>query len=1110
MEIELKIETDNNIPRWMQALFVLMVMILLTVGISFFKTQQRLQRQAVEENLLSIARLKIRQITGWRSEKITDAVILAGRSALIDSVNNFLSKPTGFERSELVRRLSPVMKFYHFSDILIVTQNKEIKFSLSSKAGICPEQASVIDEAFLIRSPVWAPLHLSPTYSFPEISIVTPLFLEDKIHIPVGAIVLVSDAANFLFPLIQSWPTPSKTAETLLVKKDGNDVLFLNTLRHQKDTALKFRIPLSRTDLPAAMAIKGVKGIVEGKDYRGVNVLAAIYPVPESPWFMISKIDEAEALSDWRFRSTMIIICIIGNLALIAAFMLTVRQRSLKDHYRALFESETALSKAMKRYEITLQAIGDAVISTDADGRIELINPVAEALTGWSQDQACGRRLNEVLHLINENSREPEEDPVKKVLREGTVVGLANHTILIDRDGREIPIANSGSPIKDNDRHIIGVVLVFKDQSKERKYQKSILEREEKYRLLSDNTIDVIWTVNMKLEFDYVNPSIQQLTGHTQEDWIGSRLDDHCDEQAFSRMMDIITSEIAKGKESSGIVFETELLRKDNSTVAVEVHGKVIFDENNNPVKMQGTTRDISERKRNEKAKKQEEKKYSTILQTTVDGYLLADLYGKIMEVNDAYCKMSGYRKNELLSMNIKDIENNMDSSETKNKIETVITNSFDRFETKHRRKDGSIYDVEVSAQYLHNEDGKLVVFIRDITSQKDFEHEQERLQAQLLQAQRMESIGRLAGGVAHDFNNMLSVILGYCELAIEETNPEQKLHTDLQEIMKAARRSSDITSQLLAFARKQTISPKLVDFNKTIAGMITMLERLIGEDIDLAWRPGKDVWPVLIDPTQIDQILANLCVNARDAIADVGKITIETGKTEFDEAYCKEHIGFLPGKYVLLAVSDNGNGMEPEILKNIFDPFFTTKDSGKGTGLGLAMIYGIIKQNKGFINVYSEPGHGTTIKIYLPAYRREDRVLTGIKKIQPAPRGHETILLVEDEPAILNMATVMLEKLGYVVKAARTPGDAIMLASGHGEQIQLLITDVVMPEMNGQELAKRILAIHPGLKHLFMSGYTANVIAHHGVLDKGVNFIQKPFSMEQLGDKVREALCKE
>ena len=384
---------------------------------------------------------------------------------------------------------------------------------------------------------------------------------------------------------------------------------------------------------------------------------------------------------------------------------------------------------------------------------------------------------------------------------------------------------------------------------------------------------------------------------------------------------------------------------------------------------------------------------------------------------------------------------------------------------------------------------------------------ERERLQAQLVQAQKMESIGRLAGGVAHDFNNMLGVILGHAEVAMEMVDQSQPLYADLADIRLAALRSADLTRQLLTFARKQTIAPKVLDLNEAVTGILNMLGRLIGEDIDLVWLPGAEVWPVKMDPSQIDQILANLSINARDAIEGVGKVTIETGQVSFDEAFCADHPDFIPGEYALLEVSDNGCGMDEETLERIYEPFFTTREVGKGTGLGLSTVYGIVKQNSGFISVYSEPGHGTSFKIYLPRQAAKPERIPQKDPSSPAARGHETILLVEDEPLTLALTTRVLESLGYTVLGASTPGEATRLADANTGGIPLLCTDVVMPEMSGLDLFKMLKPSHPNLKCLYMSGYAANVISRQGVLDEGVRFIQKPFLVTDLAAKVREAL---
>lgn len=395
-----------------------------------------------------------------------------------------------------------------------------------------------------------------------------------------------------------------------------------------------------------------------------------------------------------------------------------------------------------------------------------------------------------------------------------------------------------------------------------------------------------------------------------------------------------------------------------------------------------------------------------------------------------------------------------------------------------------------------------------DITERKKAEAEREKLQVQLTQAHKMESVGRLAGGVAHDFNNMLQAILGNAALALEMLPSNDPSRECLEEIQKSGQRSADLTRQLLAFARKQTISPRVLDLNNTVEGMLKMLKRLIGEDIDLAWMPGTDLWPVKMDPSQVDQILANLCINARDAIASSGKVTIETQNLTLDDTYAATHRDCVPGDYVMLAVSDTGHGMDAITRSHLFEPFFTTKELGKGTGLGLATVFGIVQQNMGLINVYSEPGQGTTFKIYLPRANAESQAPPS-KASQRSLGGTETVFLVEDETQILSLGRRILEQHGYTVLTASTPQAALDLASRHSGPIDLLISDVVMPGMNGKELRERLRATHPSLKCLFMSGYTANVIAHHGVLDAGVEFLQKPFTNQTLAEKVRELLAR-
>ena len=388
----------------------------------------------------------------------------------------------------------------------------------------------------------------------------------------------------------------------------------------------------------------------------------------------------------------------------------------------------------------------------------------------------------------------------------------------------------------------------------------------------------------------------------------------------------------------------------------------------------------------------------------------------------------------------------------------------------------------------------------RDITAQL-------KLEAQYLQAQKMESVGRLTGGVAHDFNNILAVITGYCEMAMAKAAPEQPVYSDLERIHEAALRSVDIIRQLLAFSRQQAIVPRVLDLNEMVAGMLKMLQRMIGEGIELIWSPAANLPTIKMDPAQIDQILANLCVNGRDALDGSGTITLRTYRVQLDAAFCARQNGIAPGPYVVLTVTDNGCGIDPEVREKIFEPFFTTKGL-LGTGLGLSTVYGIVKQNNGHVEVRSEPGKGATFLVYLPAHGASGGEVMA-REQEPPPMGQgETVLLVEDDASVLALCQAMLESLGYKVLAAATPGEAMLVAKQADTRIDLLLTDVIMPSMNGKALADRLTDLRPSLRVLFMSGYAADVITVKTALANDAAFLQKPFSIKSLADRVRSVLA--
>jgi two-component system cell cycle sensor histidine kinase/response regulator CckA len=647
----------------------------------------------------------------------------------------------------------------------------------------------------------------------------------------------------------------------------------------------------------------------------------------------------------------------------------------------------------------------------------------------------------------------------------------------------------------------------------------ALRESEAKYRLLAENISDVIWTVDMDLNVTYISPSVYRTRGYTPGEAMQLKLTDHLTPDSMALAASVLAKELAvEAQEGIDLkrtrTLQLEFLRKDRSTYWGEVNLTFIRDTEGKATGILGVSRDINERKRAEEALRVSEARFRDMADMLPQAVYETDTQGILTYANRYAFDLFGYTREDFeKGLNVFQMIVPEDRERAGSAIQAVLTGNPPSIDRKYRalRKDGTSFPVaNYSSPIVHKDSTSgLRGILVDMTEHEKAKEEKERLQAQLIQAQKMESVGRLAGGVAHDFNNMLGTIIGNAELAKMQMDPADPLSKHIREILKASSRSADLVRQLLAFARKQTVSPKVLDLNDTLEGMLKMLRRLIGEDIELHWIPGQDLWPVRIDPSQIDQIMANLAVNARDAIVGVGKLTIETKKMTLDEAYCSDHPGFVPGQYSVLAVSDDGVGMSKDVLENIFEPFFTTKEVGKGTGLGLATVYGIVKQNNGFINVYSEPGTGTTFRIYFPRFQGEVDAAPETVDVKALPRGSETVLLAEDEGPLMNIARDILTRLGYTVLAASKPSEALSLAESHLGEIHLLLTDVVMPEMNGRELLEKLHTRRPGMKSLFMSGYTANVVAHHGVLEEGVHFIEKPFSPRALAEKVREVLDK-
>nr|WP_319495021.1 PAS domain S-box protein [uncultured Desulfobacter sp.] len=537
----------------------------------------------------------------------------------------------------------------------------------------------------------------------------------------------------------------------------------------------------------------------------------------------------------------------------------------------------------------------------------------------------------------------------------------------------------------------------------------------------------------------------------------------------------------------------------------IQTEAERVRDENGRE-RVLGYFRDITSRKEQEAALLAKEIEYKTILQTAEDGFLLTDSNGRVLEINAAYRQMSGYNEKELLSISLFELEGRMTPDEIASEVALVKKRGHDRFNTRHRKKDGSLYDVEVSVKHLPNKGGTFVNFVRDISALKRAEKEKLELQTQLNLSQKLESIGRLAGGVAHDLNNLLTPILGYCEILMEEIDKNASHQKKLKSIYQAGQGARSLISQLLAFSRKQTLDFSLIDVDKVISAFKKLLRRTIREDIRIEINDSPGAKTIMADRNQLEQIIMNLAVNAADAMPSGGTLTINTDMARLDETYASRHPGVQPGAYVLMSFVDTGHGMDQDVCNKIFEPFYSTKGT-QGTGLGLATVYGIVKQHRGNIWVYSELDKGSVFKVYLPYASGTDSEPALPKEQIKDLKGTETILLAEDNDDVRDLTAEILMDSGYTVFTAGNGNAALETWAARDESFHLLVTDVIMPEMNGKELFDTLSSLDGNIKVLYMSGYPDNAIACHGVIDENISFIQKPFNKNDLLVKVRQVL---
>jgi two-component system, cell cycle sensor histidine kinase and response regulator CckA len=1085
----------------------LISMLIALGGFLFFSVESGNLHADNARMIKAIADQKVSQITQWQKEKISDIRVISRSPFFAQATENWCAHPAnGSLKRQLHKRLQLLKVEYEMGDVCIAAPDGRLLMSLDSTIlELDPFATSLIKNSVQNPDVTLSDLYSSPSDEKIHYDLIAPI--RDENNKTFALLLFRIDPYEYLYPLIQSWPTPSKTSETVILRRDGDSVVFLNDLRLQKNCALTMRRALTDKTSPGVQAVLNTEGIFEGLDYRGVKVVAYLARVPHTEWYLVAKVDHTEIYAELYFRAAVISFITITMILFVGAWLTSYYRSHQKNMYRALFHNEKKLREYHEEFRTILYSIGDGVITTDLDGLVKQMNPIAASLTGWNETDAEGRHFDEVFTAINERTRHRVESPITHVLRERTIVGLANHTLLVSKNGNEIPIADSGAPICNDRGEISGTVLVFRDKTDEHRAETKLRESEKLYRSLFENMLNGFAYCQILLEngkphdFIYlaVNAAFESQTGlknvagrKVSESIPGFKERDPELLEAYGRVaLTRVPDRFERFVDSLQMWFSISVYSPAYGYFVA------VFDV-------------ITERKHAEQALREDKQNFKTLADS---GQALIWLSG-----TDKLCT---YFNHVWLEFTGRTLEQEMGNGWAEGVHPDDLQRCFDTYIGAFNRREKFSMEYRLlrhDKEYRwllddgcprYNSTGDFIGYIGhclDITERKLAQESMDRIAVRLRQSEKMEAVGLLAGGIAHDFNNVLGGIIGFADLSLEYAETGSPLENNLRMILKAGDRAKHLVQQILTFSRQSNPQRSVITIRPIIEEVIELLRASVPLSVTIVLDLNNDTKPVLADATQIHEALLNLATNAVYAMNRKGTLTVRL----FSRSLSHEETGrtgpIARGAYTIIEVTDTGCGMDEATLSKAFEPFYTTKAVGEGTGMGLSVVLGVVQSHEGDLQVESTPGKGTSIRIYLPV-SNESVASADTKNFHSPMSGTERILFVDDEPVLVELAQNFLTPLGYTVTGLSNGLDALSFIDKNRADIDVLVTDQNMPGMTGVELAKEALKINKDLLVILCTGFS-NEINSKSAAGIGIKrFLMKPYRTYEIVKSIRDLI---